>query len=113
MHSGCLLVLLFVARQFDPPTFVLCYNILMLNDTKISPFLTENTVTYPRTNTERLEDDINIVTHADSFLTEIKGACKNINSQIGKDFDEKLESCVNELDQKLKDFIDEKRFFYF
>lgn len=30
----------------------------MLNDTKISPFLTENTITYPRTNTERLEDDI-------------------------------------------------------
>ncbi len=30
----------------------------MLNDTKISPFLTENTVAYPRTNTERLEDDI-------------------------------------------------------
>lgn len=30
----------------------------MPNDTKTSPFLTESAVAYPRTNTERLEDDI-------------------------------------------------------
>ncbi len=30
----------------------------MPNDTKTGPFLTESAVTYPRTNTERLEDDI-------------------------------------------------------
>lgn len=51
-------------------------------------------------------DQLNIVAHADPFLVKIEGAYKNVNSQLEKGYDKKLESCVNELSQKLKKFID-------
>lgn len=52
-------------------------------------------------------DQLNIVAHADSFLAKIEGVHKNINLQLEKGHDKKLESCVNELSQKLKKFIDD------
>ena len=52
-------------------------------------------------------DQLNIVAHADPFLAEIEDAYKNINSQLERGYDKKLGSCVNELSQKLKKFIDD------